>query len=87
MFIKHWRISCARRSTPRYRRRKPYGITQTIAQGAEQILGHPLRVMRVHYWEKAGRSVWILWEIGKEQPITLGIVIAAGRVEQMRVLI
>jgi len=62
-------------------------ITKEIGQGAEEILGHPLRVMRVHYWAQGKRSVWILEEIGKEQPITVGIVIKAGRVAQMRVLI
>ena len=43
--------------------------------------------MRVHYWAQGQRSAWILEEIGKEQPITMGIVVKAGRVEQMRVLI
>ena len=62
-------------------------ITNDVGEGAQEILGHPLRVMREHYWEQANRSAWILGEIGKEQPITVGIVINQGRVEQMRVLI
>jgi len=62
-------------------------ITSEIGEGARAILGHPLRVMRVHYWAQGKRSVWILEEIGKEQPITVGIVVKAGRVAQMRVLI
>jgi hypothetical protein len=61
-------------------------ITKDIGDAAQDILGHPLRVMREHYWEQAPRTVWILEEIGKEQPITVGIVINEGRVEQMRVL-
>lgn len=62
-------------------------LTQDIAQGAEKILGHPLRLLRVHYWAKGSRSAWILEETGKEQPITTGIVIDGGKVAQMRVLI
>lgn len=62
-------------------------ISKEIGHGVQEILGHPLGMMRVHYWTQAQRTVWILEEIGKEQPITAGIVIDAGRVEQMRVLI
>ena len=62
-------------------------ITKDIGQGVEEILGHHLNVMRVHYWAQGSRSVWILEEVGKEQPITVGIVINAGHIEQMRVLI
>lgn len=62
-------------------------ITREIGEGARAILGHPLRLLRVHYWTRGERSVWILEEIGKEKPITLGIVIKANHVEQMRVLI
>ncbi len=62
-------------------------VTQEVAQGAEKILGHPLRLLRVHYWAVGPRSAWVLEEVGKEQPITTGVVIDAGKVSQMRVLI
>jgi len=54
---------------------------------AESILGHPPGMLRVRYWNVADRRAWILEEIGREQPITVGIVTAAGRIEQLRVLI
>ncbi len=54
---------------------------------ATRILGHPPPRLRVRYWLKGQRSAWILEEIGKEMPITVGIVIDGGRVAQVRVLI
>ena len=54
---------------------------------AAAILGHPLGVLRMRYWTQAGRNAWILEEIGKQQPITVGIVTVGGRMEQLRVLI
>jgi len=54
---------------------------------AEQILGHPLDRLRVRYWGNSDRNVWILDEIGRDQPITVGIVTSGGRIEQLRVLI
>lgn len=52
-----------------------------------EILGHEYRALRVRYWLHDGRSAWILEEIGKERPITAGIVIADGAIELIRVLI
>jgi len=52
-----------------------------------QILGHPLRQLRLRYWARGGKSAWILQEIGKEHPITTGIVAEDGKIGQIRVLI
>ena len=51
------------------------------------IMGHDLGVLRLRYWLKEGRSTWILEEIGKERPITTGIVVTNNHIEQVRVLI
>lgn len=50
------------------------------------ILGHKYAGLRVRYWQQDERSAWVLEEIGKEQPITFGIVINTGKVEQVKVL-
>ena len=39
------------------------------------LLGHPYGGLIIKYWEKEGRTAWILKEIGKTEPITFGIVI------------
>jgi hypothetical protein len=58
-----------------------------VRDTATAILGHAPAQLRVRYWQRAARSAWILEEIGKEKPITTGIVVDAGRIERIRVLI
>ena len=62
-------------------------VQPEVGVQADAILGHDLGALRVRYWSQAGRFAWILEELGKEQPITVGIVTAADRIEQLRVLI
>jgi hypothetical protein len=50
------------------------------------ILGHKYPSLRIRYWGNAERSAWILEEIGKEQPITVGLVVSNGRIERIKVL-
>ena len=51
------------------------------------ILGHKYRSLRIRYWKKENRTVWVLEEIGKEKPITTGFVIHNQKIERVRVLI
>ncbi|MCG2634018.1 MAG: FMN-binding protein [Gammaproteobacteria bacterium] len=53
---------------------------------AEMILGHAPRAMRIRYRQADGRTAWILEEIGKEELITVGLLVSAGRIERLRVL-
>lgn len=57
-----------------------------VGQTTTSILGHPPTSLRSRYWLKDGRSAWILEEIGKEKPITVGLVVNQGRLEQIKVL-
>jgi hypothetical protein len=50
------------------------------------ILGHPYPGLRIRYWERRPRSVWILEEIGKEKPITVGLVVNGRTLERIRIL-
>ncbi|MCK5918219.1 MAG: FMN-binding protein [Cocleimonas sp.] len=52
----------------------------------KKILGHDYHKLRVKYWMKNNISVWILDEIGKEKPITTGIVVNRGRIGKVEVL-
>lgn len=56
-------------------------------QQIRTILGHEYSSLRVRYWGDTHRSAWILDEIGKEHPITTGIVVEDGRIELIRVLV
>jgi hypothetical protein len=62
-------------------------LTKDIQAQAAAILGHPPVQLRQRYWSDAHRSVWILEEIGKEEFITAGFVVADGRVDHVRVLV
>nr|WP_246624881.1 FMN-binding protein [Oceanobacter mangrovi] len=59
-------------------------------QAIEAILAHPYKGLRVRYWQSADqanhRSAWILEEIGKEQPITVGIVIDELQIRSVSIL-
>ena len=51
------------------------------------ILEHDYPAARVRYWRSGTRTVWVLDEIGKEMPITVGIAINDGAVERVKVLV
>lgn len=48
-------------------------------QVIEEILAHDFRPLRTRYWQQGDDTVWILEEIGKEAPITVGIQVRHGR--------
>jgi hypothetical protein len=62
-------------------------LTRDIQAQAGAILGHSPAQLRQRYWSDARRSVWILEEIGKEELITAGFVVADGRIDHVRVLV
>lgn len=57
-----------------------------VRQSISDILGHDYNGLRIRYWRDKAQSVWILEEIGKEQPITFGVVIAQEKVKSVKVL-
>jgi len=61
-------------------------IDEELRAAATRILGHAPDMLRVRYWYAGDRTAWIIDEIGKEQPITFGIVIEDGMVQSLRVL-
>ena len=61
-------------------------ITRSLREPITEILGHSPDALRVRYWGENHRTVWILEEIGKERPITVGLVIDNGRLETVKVL-
>ncbi len=50
------------------------------------ILGHPYAGMRIRYWTSGDRIAWILDEIGKEEPITVGVVTRQNRINSVSIL-
>jgi hypothetical protein len=61
-------------------------LKDDIRATSTAIMGHPYPGMRIRYWLQDGRSAWILEEIGKEKPITVGLVAGSTGMEIVRVL-
>lgn len=51
-----------------------------------ELLGHDYPALRLRYWCQAERSAWILEEIGKELPITVGVIVDKDYIQSLRVL-
>ena len=51
------------------------------------ILDHNYKGLRIRYWQQENKTVWVLDEIGKEKPITTGIVIEDEQIKLVKVLI
>ncbi len=42
---------------------------------------------RIRYWQAGSRTAWILDEIGKDRPITAGVIVDGGAIADVRVLV
>lgn len=62
-------------------------ITRELNEDIRRILERDLGMMRLRYWQRDGRTAWILEEVGKEKPITTGWVVNDSGIEQLEVLI
>jgi hypothetical protein len=62
-------------------------IDADLKEEIVRILGHEPGYLRISYWMRQQRSAWILEEIGKSLPITVGIVVNDGEIELVRILV
>jgi hypothetical protein len=61
-------------------------VKADVAQTLANILGHNYVGLRIRYWKNEVMSAWILEEIGKDKPITFGVVISEQKIVKMEVL-
>lgn len=65
-------------------------LTDDIRDGAKQILNHAYPGLRIRYWHASEgasqRTAWIMNEVGKTRPITIGITIVGDQIERVRIL-
>ena len=52
-----------------------------------QILEHPYPAGRIRYWQQGSRTAWIIDEIGKDQPITMGVVVDNDAIVEIKILV
>ena len=62
-------------------------VTRDRRQAVEDILGERPKSLRVRFWEHGTRTAWILEATGKDRPITAGVVVNQGKIEQIKILI
>ncbi|MGS2722505.1 FMN-binding protein [Porticoccus sp. GXU_MW_L64] len=55
-------------------------------RAVESVLGHRFAGLRVRYWQSGQRTAWVLDEIGKERPITIGVVVCEDAIEAVKIL-
>src|SRR5210317_1553214 len=62
-------------------------ITDAIRNDAQHLTGRKLKQLRIRYWQHDNRTAWILDTIGKDLPITTGVVVESGAVKDIKVLV
>ena len=69
----------------------PNAIEQTLwlqepeRELAESIWQRKLP-LRINYHQQGDTSLWVMREIGKEQPITIGVIIQANKIKAIKVM-
>lgn len=61
-------------------------LTGELRDAVEDALGHRYDALRVRYWYDGATSAWVLDEIGKEMPITIGVTIRDDSIRNIQVL-
>jgi len=61
-------------------------LTADIKTNVQQQFDYTLPQLRLRYWHLGNRTAWVLDEIGKERPITIGVVVASGAIAQVDIL-
>lgn len=67
--------------------RETLWLDKDIKAQAKAILLHDFAPLRVRYWRVGDRTAWSFDEVGKERPITMGVVVSAGAIEKIEVLV
>ncbi|MFT5083410.1 MAG: hypothetical protein ACI9Y1_001453 [Lentisphaeria bacterium] len=61
-------------------------VDDELRQSAFKNLDYRFSQLRVRYWGQGSRTAWILDEVGKEQPITIGVVVDGNSITAVEIL-
>lgn len=61
-------------------------LTKEDKAAVADILQHKFNRMRIRYWQAGNETVWILNEVGKEKPITMGVHVKNNHINHFKVL-
>lgn len=62
-------------------------LTSESQREIKQIVGQPYPAKRIRYWKQGERSAWIIDQIGKTEPITVGVVVEQGKILELKILV
>lgn len=62
-------------------------IDPALGDRLAAIYRQPFRMRQVRYWQSGRRTAWEIDAIGKEQPITIGVVVDESRLVSVAVLV
>ena len=65
---------------------KTLWISKAVREDLSGILGRQFAGLRIRYWGQGQRTAWIFEEIGKELPITVGVAVGPGGIEDVTIL-
>ena len=66
---------------------KKLWISKELKAQIKSMLGYDIHVVRLRYWDNGEKTAWILEEIGRDKPITTGVVVKDEKIERLNVLI
>jgi hypothetical protein len=61
-------------------------LTDERRAAAREAVGWAPAGLRLRYWQAGERTAWVLEDIGKEKPITLGVTVAGNHIDRVDVL-
>ncbi len=61
-------------------------VSAELRSEIEGILKHKYRKFRVRYWSREQKTVWILDDIVKKEPISVAVVVYQARIEALEIL-
>ncbi len=61
-------------------------LNKALKQTLIDDYDYTLNRLRIRYWHFKNRSLWVLDEVGKEKPITMGVLVDKNRIEAIEVL-
>ncbi len=61
-------------------------LTDETRAAAEAAVGWAPAALRLRYWREGNCTAWILEDIGKDKPITLGVAVSGEQIERVDVL-
>lgn len=65
---------------------KTLWVDKGLRENIEAIVGRSFIPFRIRYWGEGHRTGWVFEEIGKELPITVGVVVEDGHIVNLTVL-